>query len=113
MLLHNKGRQTEPALFKAASEWMLASRQDRMGLARELFASLGLSECAMKVLNDCADADLLISKVNTEVRRQARHLLFDCTCFLALAMVNLFRSYSNDKGVLRSTTCSHAGASGH
>ena len=58
-----------------------------MGLARELFASLGLSECAMKVLDDCADADLLISKVNTEVRHQAWHLFFDAACSFALAMV--------------------------
>ena len=41
----------------------------------------------MKVLDDCADADLLISMVNTEVGHRARRLPFDAACLLALSMI--------------------------
>ena len=43
ILMDNRGRQTEAALFKAASSWILAST-DRVNLAEEIFRQLGISQ---------------------------------------------------------------------
>lgn len=66
VLSHNKGRQPEPALFRAASTWLQAS-PGRSDLAKELLGVLDITERAIQALNDCASADLLIGKVNQEV----------------------------------------------
>ena len=81
VLEHNRGHQSEADLFRAASGWLRwtgtsssdpasTSGCSRMDQAKEVFATLRISERAQQALTDCAHADQLINNVNVEVGEQ-------------------------------------------